>query len=154
MKYVCIICAKEFTGISKNSNKYCSYDCRNKAYRKGKYIDCKICKTSFWVKPFQLKRGQGIYCSVPCRRKGRQGFAYKTVEEYTCKDRKKRLLLQLLTQRDGKRCKFSDCVWNITLEIHRIKPGKEGGEYTLENTCLLCPNHHTAITKKRINMPV
>lgn len=38
------------------------------------------------------------------------------------------------------------------LEIHRIKTGKEGGEYTLENIMVLCSNCHTLITKGELDI--
>jgi predicted restriction endonuclease len=40
-----------------------------------------------------------------------------------------------------------DCKYDKTYDIHRHKPGKEGGKYELGNMFAICPNHHAEITR-------
>lgn len=34
------------------------------------------------------------------------------------------------------------CGYTLVVQQHRIKPGRDGGEYVLGNVISLCPNHH------------
>ena len=45
-------------------------------------VQCKICKTSFYAKPFWIRRGYGIYCSAKCQHEGRRNG--KVVNCFTC----------------------------------------------------------------------
>ena len=36
----------------------------------------------------------------------------------------------------------SVCGWDGPCDKHRIKPGKDGGEYTIDNVVVVCPNCH------------
>ena len=40
------------------------------------------------------------------------------------------------------------CSYNRTHDIHRLIPGKDGGEYILGNMFALCPNHHAEVHRK------
>ncbi len=37
------------------------------------------------------------------------------------------------------------CEYRRTLDIHRLKPGKDGGKYEIGNAFALCPNHHAEV---------
>jgi len=41
-------------------------------------------------------------------------------------------------------CKYKD-----TLDVHRIIPAKDGGQYTIDNVITLCPNCHALITRRK-----
>lgn len=44
-----------------------------------------------------------------------------------------------------KKCYFCDEANYALLDVHRIKPGCEGGEYQELNTITVCSNHHRII---------
>ena len=48
----------------------------------------------------------------------------------------------------GEVCQVTDCGWIECLELHRVYPGKRGGQYEIDNCVILCPNHHALITKE------
>jgi len=41
-----------------------------------------------------------------------------------------------------KKCYFCDCDNLALLDIHRIKPGRQGGKYSEKNTVVVCANCH------------
>ena len=45
------------------------------------------------------------------------------------------------------RCEI--CSYTDALDVHRIVPKNEGGEYTIDNVITLCPNCHALITRKK-----
>ena len=34
------------------------------------------------------------------------------------------------------------CTYTTTIDLHRVQEGQNGGQYTPDNTFMLCPNHH------------
>ncbi len=48
------------------------------------------------------------------------------------------------------KCLFCDENAYCTLSVHRIIPGSEGGNYTRENTIVVCENCHRKIHDKKI----
>ena len=46
-----------------------------------------------------------------------------------------------------KACELCGYTIPVALEAHRVTPGREGGEYTLDNTIPLCANCHKIVTK-------
>lgn len=142
MIHICVICTKNF--ISSHKRKYCSYACRDKGYIKQISKNC-VCGNIFYVLPYQLKRGQGKFCSRECSDKYK---ARKSVEEYISKSRKKEALIKWHKSEGRTKCQIPTCDWYLTLDLHRINPGNNGGNYNKKNTNLICPNHHTLITRK------
>ena len=49
----------------------------------------------------------------------------------------------LFTHRMGNRCENPTCRWTGLLEVHHIRPRREGGTNSVWNLLALCPNHHT-----------
>lgn len=59
--------------------------------------------------------------------------------------RKKKLINKKIKKLTDKKCYFCDCnIYNL-LDIHRIKEGKNGGEYTDFNTVTCCSLCHRKI---------
>ena len=50
----------------------------------------------------------------------------------------KRALLQIYPYQ----CQIKNCGYTLFVEAHHIVPAVDGGQMTLPNGCLLCPNHH------------
>ena len=44
------------------------------------------------------------------------------------------------------------CGWDKVTQRHRIKRGREGGEYRYDNVVILCPNHH-ALSDRGLDKP-
>lgn len=47
--------------------------------------------------------------------------------------------------RDGGRCKVPWCRNHRWIDIHHLRPRAEGGDHSLDNTCLPCEAHHLAL---------
>lgn len=46
----------------------------------------------------------------------------------------------------GQKCEF--CDYDLTIDIHHIKPKHKGGLNEIDNLMILCPNCHAIITRK------
>ena len=70
MKKICEYCSKQFESKNDIRIKYCSEECRNKAYTgiQGLIRNCKYCN-----KEFQPKENSIYYCSKSCGLSGRSG---------------------------------------------------------------------------------
>ena len=44
------------------------------------------------------------------------------------------------------------CNYSNTIDLHRIVNGKDGGEYTLDNICAICPNHHQEVHRLKFKI--
>ena len=119
-------------------------------YKKDIKKNCLYCNKIFFTCTAEHNRGNGKYCSLRCS--GFHNAKRKTVEELKSPYRKKKALFKWHQKQGHIKCFVKNCKWNITLELHRISPGINGGKYTKENTILICPNHHSLITIKKINI--
>jgi len=82
-KIICSSCGREFSlkrSQAGRGGKYCSRACR----KTGTLKSCPICGKRFYVRPSQIKIGEGKYCSLECRgratsmfRRGPQGAHWK-----------------------------------------------------------------------------
>lgn len=145
---ICEFCGGGCYKRSKDLKKkfvFCSTPCYSSWRKKinNKYKICPICNNKFHFEKREQK-----FCSVKCaasrprsqKWNGRgKNFKYK--------------LKELLLEKgwDGS-CMVLNCSYNRTTDIHRLIPGKEGGEYTLENIFALCPNHHAEEHRKIIKL--
>ncbi|MBU4251636.1 MAG: HNH endonuclease [Candidatus Omnitrophica bacterium] len=50
----------------------------------------------------------------------------------------------------GNKCEL--CGYRLVVESHHILPRKEGGLHEINNLMVLCPNCHTLITKRYLNL--
>jgi len=82
-KIICASCGREFSlkrSQAGRGGKYCSRVCR----KTGTIKTCPICGKRFYVRPSQIKIGEGKYCGLECRgratsmfRRGPQGAHWK-----------------------------------------------------------------------------
>ncbi len=126
---------------------YCSRKCQGAPHR-AKLLDkkCTACGKSFQVPTYQTYRK---YCSKSCGNKSRQGMTY-TKTGYQNKN--ERRLALLIKKSDTNYCMIQGCHYNRTLDVHRLIPGKQGGEYEIGNMFAICPNHHCEIHRKIIKV--
>jgi hypothetical protein len=66
--------------------------------------------------------------------------------------RKRKLINKKNKKLVDKKCKFCNQNDHCTLQVHRIKPGSEGGEYTDHNTITCCSCCHNKIHAGRIKI--
>jgi predicted restriction endonuclease len=80
---------------------------------------------------------------------GRRGTRYsKDAEVNTSRKR-----LSILKRIFGfKHCMVEGCDYDKTFEIHRLVPGKEGGDYEVGNMFAICPNHHAEVSRGLISL--
>ena len=89
IKVKCLYCKKEFyvnkSRFNEGKVKYCSKKCKgkhdfklhknnwiSKKHNKNNNCKCKNCKKEFYVKPYAIKSGRGIFCCKKCQ------FIYKS----------------------------------------------------------------------------
>jgi 5-methylcytosine-specific restriction endonuclease McrA len=66
--------------------------------------------------------------------------------------KKKRLINKVNKKKADKRCKFCNLDDYCVLEVHRINPGSNGGEYTEFNTVTCCSNCHKKVHEGKIKI--
>jgi hypothetical protein len=124
-------------------------ECRNKISEE-KYIkdNCKNCKAEIKYLLSDNHNKPRNYCSISCSNKARTGIQYDKSRKYDkCYVRK--LRLECLKRVFGiNHCMIEGCNYNKTYDVHRLIPGKQGGEYKLGNMFAICPNHHAEIHRK------
>lgn len=64
--------------------------------------------------------------------------------------RTKRIINKKYKKKADKKCYFCPCNEYILLDVHRIVPGENGGEYTEANTVTVCCACHRKITNGKI----
>lgn len=96
-------------------------------------IVCPVCKKSFRNVSNRRK-----YCSTECFRSTRMTFKRTQLSNRTWQKMFKRAFPDW-------RCPY--CSWTETFDVHHIISKKDGGDNNLENLILLCPNHHSLITR-------
>lgn len=57
-----------------------------------------------------------------------------------------------LIKRSAGKCRFSPNHLYEVLDVHRILPGKRGGQYTPDNTVVVCATCHRAIHAGQITI--
>lgn len=124
-----------------NGNAYCSRQCIDESYVKlrRRMKTCPQCEKEFWAR----HRSTQTYCSVACSNAARTGMSYGKLGEI---NHKTKLVFQILEESGLPfRCMVRGCDYDKTLDIHRLKHGKDGGRYTKKNAYLICPNHHAEL---------
>lgn len=138
----CSKCGKQIyrkpKDIERFENVFCSRICYGLFHRKNNI--CKICNKVFYGK------NRVDYCSRICSNKSRTGI------KYTLKHQNKTILnLNLLKQTfNFTTCMVENCQYSKCFDIHRLIPGKHGGEYKIGNMYAICPNHHSEVHRNII----
>lgn len=127
--------------IKKASNVFCSRECYRITTPKKKYI-CKFCNLEFVSK--YDGGGKHIYCSRICANHGRAGSKYPG-KGLPNDSQRKLFLLKQKFKFDS--CMVIGCNYNVTYDIDRLIPGKNGGKYEIGNMFAVCPNHHAEKTR-------
>lgn len=111
---------------------------------------CIVCKKEFIYKTYETKNKDGIRktCSRSCSNINRAGTKYRQ----KCANKSEYNIRLLMNAFDFKSCMFQGCEYNKTYDVHRLIPGKSGGEYILGNMFAICPNHHAEIHRNIINV--
>ena len=42
-------------------------------------------------------------------------------------------------------CMVAGCEYSRTFDVHRLIPGKDGGQYAIGNMFAICPKHHAEV---------
>lgn len=128
---------------------------------RGKFIECDHCGKRHYKKLSQLRvSAKHRFCSQKCQaiwssihkvpknliksadNRGEKNGRYKHGRRIGGHDRHKELKEKLIV-RDGKGCFF--CKDESVIHVHRIKPGALGGKYEVDNTVMLCNEHHEMV---------
>lgn len=121
-------------------NAFCSEKCRyaekSPHPRRSAQRKCESCG-----EPFKASNRKSRCCSKGCANSLRRGSRYKRGERLD-----RRLVVAKASGIDC--CMIQGCSYDRTLDVHRVIPGREGGEYVAGNMVLLCPNHHAEITRR------
>jgi hypothetical protein len=126
---ICSYCGKEFYN-HRAIAKYCSQECYRVDHARKKAI-CPECGTEFFP-----KRPRKKFCSRDCANKNQKRKELEPRDLGRLRD--KRALEKRIKDRTCQICGF-----NRFTEFCHIIPNFAGGKYTLDNTLVLCPNHHT-----------
>lgn len=62
--------------------------------------------------------------------------------------RKKRLIDKETIKRVAGKCQLCPENRYVALDVHRIHPGAEGGEYTMDNSVVLCARCHRLLNEE------
>ena len=132
------MCGKKFykRPAQKTGNDFCSIKCYSTWKTTDKSKKCENCG-----KTFQYKRRDQRFCSLSCaanrpkaERKNGSG-----------KNKSNGMINTLIVSGWDGVCMVVGCNHSSTIDIHRIIAGKDGGEYSENNICAICPNHHSEI---------
>lgn len=115
---------------------------------------CRVCKAVFTTKPYYLKKGQGLYCSMPCRhafeRKGKMVRCEQCGEEVYRKPRS----LKLSKSQTYFCSKACQTVWRNAQFIGEKHSNWRGGMYAyrsvltrhkIKQVCRLCKTTDTRV---------
>lgn len=155
----CLVCKKEFQRYPSELKPltFCSHACRYQYQRthpvneQGKLLkkDCIICGKEFTYYP--IMRPMALYCSKKCQHIGRaKKVSGKNASNWKGGKRTKDVLQSLAKRRLPKECAI--CGWNEDkCDAHHIIRSANGGEQTLKNIIMLCPNHHRLADKGKVS---
>jgi len=140
----CSICEKPVyrrpNELLRLKNVYCCRKCQGaprKATLKSKI--CPQCKKEFTHPSYQPR----TYCSLSCSSLARRGRHHKHNKGYLPRNVDR--LLHLLEEAKTTHCMIEGCLYENTLDVHRLITGKKGGKYKKGNMFALCPNHHAEL---------
>lgn len=121
----CEECGENFEVYKKKAEnrKYCSTNCRNKAYKEGEIYTCAECGEEVYRPPLQAKKYDNKFCSHQCQTdyiSGEEHYKYKEDKrQYTYSGGWKTAREERL-EKDNHQCQ--ECGSEEKLHIHHIKP--------------------------------
>jgi hypothetical protein len=134
----CVRCSKTYyrRPLQQKFRAICSACRKEENAEKWIEQECIACKKKFKYPQYERKRKT---CSRECSNKNRAGIAY----EKKCRRGKQQYNLYILRQNfTFDSCMIEGCGYNLTYDVHRLIPGKQGGKYEIGNMFAICPNHH------------
>lgn len=144
-------CGNEFyrrpSQKKKFNQNFCSRSCYQKSQSKDPR-DCLECGDEFIYNHIDQN-----YCSSSCASKG----VWSNATRFTKKTNKtnnpsKQKRIKLLKAGADRCCSVEGCKYSKTLDVHRIVPGSDGGDYEIGNMFMICPNHHAEVTRGLIEL--
>ena len=129
--------------LEKYSNKFCSQKCYGLFSRET--FPCPVCGKEI------MRSENKKTCSRACSNKNRTGIKYGQGQSKD-KYQKAEAIRRWLVEDRGSKCEVCEYPHTEALHAHHIKRRSEGGDNTLDNLLLLCPNchyevHHQLSTK-------
>jgi len=121
--------------MAKTKASFCSRACQAQKQDGTHEIVCESCEKPFRAHRYQKRR----FCSKSCANRARRGMKYTGNQKDNAQVRRFVALARLA---GSVRCMVEGCTYNKTLDLHRLVEGQDGGSYSLDNTFMLCPNHH------------
>lgn len=142
---ICAVCGKKFykRPSQKTGKDFCSISCYGVWKTKPKLKKCENCD-----KTFQYKRRDQRFCSLFCAANRPRSERKSGVG----KNKSQGILERLSSMGWGGKCMIVECDYSKTMDVHRVINGKEGGKYTDDNACAICPNHHAEIHRLNCNI--
>lgn len=151
---ICKTCGKSFYSYS-DSSKYCSSACRDMGFTTKTSRNCLVCHKPFYVKPHQIIRGHGRFCSMKCWHEFNRGDnhpqwnAEMTDEERAIRNGLKRDLPEYknwrrnVFTRDNYTCRACGAR-GVRLNAHHIIPWSVDVSlrYEISNGITLCESCH------------
>jgi hypothetical protein len=118
--------------LSKFDSVFCGHKCRAD-FKRMKQRSCEECS-----KLYQPDHATRRFCSKVCATRQSRG-----PKQGVGRNRSK-AKLELL---EATECMVLGCKYNLTLDVHRVVPGRMGGEYVVGNMFAICPNHHAEVER-------
>jgi len=133
----CAKCKKVFfrwpSQINENNINYCSRRCANSSnyHKKNEYppkveAHCLNCDKIFYIYPYRQRKAK--FCSMNCY------FEYKRGDESNSHAK------DVAYRHFPLSCAI--CGFDVATNVHHIKSLSDGGNNSLNNLIILCPNHH------------
>jgi predicted restriction endonuclease len=83
---------------------------------------------------FEAEKNKQKFCSRQCYDEYKQNHPDFKESNYTSTAR------QVVFRVFPRKCMI--CGWDVIVNVHHIKPRRDGGANDLDNLVILCPNHH------------
>ncbi len=144
----CRQCEKQFYAkpnwIKIGWGKYCSIICRSLSQRKGKFIECFVCKRETYKSPKELIRSKSKkwFCSKSCQTIWRNSY-YIGERHGNWKSGEKSYRDRLLRTKIKQMCLFCKLDDKRILAVHHLDRNRQNNK--LENLVWLCHNCHYLI---------
>lgn len=138
----CTACGKEvYRRPNEKAKSQEPYRCEG--CRKITPILCAFCGNEFLPKEMGVEN-----CSRECANRGRKGIKYNLGHHNRSRER----LQRLRDTFDFDSCMVEGCDYSTCYDIHRVIPGRDGGQYVIGNMFAICPNHHAEVERKIIRL--
>lgn len=144
---VCLLCSKDFyarpSNVKSGGGKYCTWKCYSTATGKiAEYPQdkqCPRCGDKFTI--YSSRKRNKKFCTKSCASKANNEL--KVGKKYNVEKEHKWTFKDRLVAIFGHKCCM--CPYDVSVDGHHIKRVADGGDNSLGNGILLCPNHHREV---------